>query len=65
MMSSLRRNCVDFAEQTPVFDRASRAMNSFIFEMIYCKRQAKDAPKAMVKSGDICTNHRRAASWWR
>jgi 2-hydroxychromene-2-carboxylate isomerase len=33
-------------------------MNSFIFEMIYCKRQAKNAPKAIANGGDICTNHR-------
>jgi 2-hydroxychromene-2-carboxylate isomerase len=37
-------------------------MNSFIFEMIYCKRLAKSAPKAIANSGDICTNHRTSAT---
>ena len=34
-------------------------MNSFIFEMIFCKRPSKATPKAMAKQAAICTNHQR------
>jgi 2-hydroxychromene-2-carboxylate isomerase len=37
-------------------------MNSFIFRMIYCKRQTKNAPKAMANDSDICTNRRHGVT---
>ena len=40
-----------------IFDMSVTLMNSFIFEMIYCKRPTKNAPKAIADSCDICTNH--------
>jgi len=33
-------------------------VNSFIFEMIYCKRPAKSVAKAMANGCDICANPR-------
>jgi hypothetical protein len=38
------------------------AVNSFIFEIIYCKRQTKNASKAMADSCDICTNRHRCVA---
>jgi hypothetical protein len=57
--SSHRHQAFDHASRTTISDMSTILMNSFIFEMIYCKRRPKNAPKAMADSGDICTNHRR------
>jgi hypothetical protein len=37
-------------------------VNSFIFEMIFCKRPTKKAPKAMADDCDICTNRCRSVT---
>jgi hypothetical protein len=57
-----RRQAFDDASRATISDMSALLMNSFIFEMIYCKRLAKNAPKAIANGGDICTNHRTSAT---